>query len=211
MQAIQFNPPVASVCRMKERDWCAWRNIIYLLSNLNYSYKELKLLINKVYFIGARTLYGLGLILLCTACGFQLMEDMELPPEMTHTRLVITDEYSLLARRVRVLLEQSGATFASSEDATAFLEIPTNNVVTEVLTVGDNARVREFRISHTVKFRVTDADGQDIIPLQTIRQARELSFDEQKILATSREQEYLKQDLAETLARMLVTRLGSSG
>ena len=135
---------------------------------------------------------------------------MELPPEMVHMSMVIDDEYSLLARRVRVLLEQSGATFVGSEDATAFLEIPINNVVTEVLTVGDNARVREFRISHTVKFRVMDDDGLEIIPLQTIRQAREISFDEQQILATSREQEYLKQDLAETLARMLVTRLGSS-
>ncbi len=156
-----------------------------------------------------RAICGLVLVLLCTACGFQLREDMELPPEMAQTRMVVNDEYSLLARRVRVLLEQSGATFVSSENATAFLEIPTNSVVTEVLTVGDNARVREFRITHTVKFRVTDTDGQDIIPLQTMRQAREISFDEQKILASSREQEYLKQDLAETLARMLVTRLGS--
>ncbi len=135
---------------------------------------------------------------------------MELPPEMLNTRMVIDDEYSLLARRVQVLLEQSGATFVGSKNATAFLEIPTNNVVTEVLTIGDNARVREFRISHTVKFRVADANGHEIIPLQTIRQVREISFDEQKILATSREQEYLKKDLAETLARMLVTRLGSS-
>jgi LPS-assembly lipoprotein len=171
---------------------------------------SLKLLINQVELGGIRAICGLGLILLCTACGFQLREDMELPPEMVHMRMVIDDEYSPLARRVRSLLEQSGATFVGSEDATAFLEIPTNNVVTEVLTVGDNARVREFRISHTVRFRVTDAEGREIIPLQTIRQARELSFDEQKILAASREQEYLKQDLAETLARMLVTRLGSS-
>ena len=183
MSAIQFSWP-ASVSRIKEREWCAWRNL--------------------------RVSAMCGLFLICSACGFQLREDMELPPEMARTRIVIDDEYSLLARRVRVLLEQSGATFVGSEDATAFLEIPTNNVVTEVLTVGDNARVREFRISHTVKFRVTDADGREIIPLQTIRQARELSFDEQKILAASREQEYLKQDLAETLARMLVTRLGSS-
>jgi len=134
---------------------------------------------------------------------------MDMAPEMMQMRMVIGDEYSLLARRVRVLLEHSGVKFVSGDEATAFLEIPVNNVVTEVLTVGDNARVREFRISHTVKFRVTDTDGQDIMPLQTIRQARELSFDEQKILAASREQEYLKQDLAETLARMLVMRIGS--
>jgi LPS-assembly lipoprotein len=169
---------------------------------------SLKSLINQVGSSGTRALCGLILILLCSACGFQLREDTELPPEMARTRMVVNDEYSLLARRVRVLLEKSGATFVSSENATAFLEIPTNSVVTEVLTVGDNARVREFRISHTVKFRVTDPDGRDIIPLQTMRQAREISFDEQKILASSREQEYLKRDLAETLARMLVTRLG---
>jgi len=124
--------------------------------------------------------------------------------------MVIEDENSTLARRVRVLLEQTGVQFVGSNQATAFLEIPLNSVVTEVLTIGDNARVREYRITHTVRFRVTDAEGKDIIPLQTMRQAREISFDEQEILATSREQEYLKQDLAETLSRLLVTRLESA-
>lgn len=152
----------------------------------------------------------LSLSLLCSACGFQLREDAELPPEMAQTRMVIEDENSTLARRVRVLLEQTGVQFVGSNQATAFLEIPLNSVVTEVLTIGDNARVREYRITHTVRFRVTDAEGKDIIPLQTMRQAREISFDEQEILATSREQEYLKQDLAETLSRLLVTRLESA-
>lgn len=154
------------------------------------------------------TMLSLGL--LCSACGFQLREDAELPPEMAQTRMVIEDENSTLARRVRVLLEQTGVQFVSSNQATAFLEIPLNSVVTEVLTIGDNARVREYRITHTVRFRVTDAEGKDIISLQTMRQAREISFDEQEILATSREQEYLKQDLAETLSRLLVTRLESA-
>ena len=154
------------------------------------------------------TMLSLGL--LCSACGFQLREDAELPPEMAQTRMVVEDENSTLARRVRVLLEQTGVQFVGSNQATAFLEIPLNSVVTEVLTIGDNARVREYRITHTVRFRVTDAEGKDIIPLQTMRQAREISFDEQEILATSREQEYLKQDLAETLSRLLVTRLESA-
>ena len=175
--------PIQFNPRMKERDWGGWRN--------------------------ARVSVVLVLILLCTACGFQLREDMDLPPEMARTRMVIDDEYSLLARRVRSLLEQSGTRFVASDVATAFLEIPTNKVDITVLTIGDNANVREYRVSHTVKFRVTDASGRELIRWQTIRQARELSFDAQNILAISREQEYLKQDLAETLARMLVTRLGS--
>jgi len=149
----------------------------------------------------------LSLALVLAACGFQLRGQAQLPPEMNKTRLVIGDRYSTFGRRVRVLLEQAGVQIVTSKNATAILEIPQNDVVTEVLTIGDNARVREYRISHTVRFRLLAADGSEIIPLQTIRQTREISFDEQQILAVSREQEYVKQDLANTLSRLLVTRL----
>ena len=147
------------------------------------------------------------LALLVGGCGFQLRGKGQLPLEMQQTRLVIDDEYSVLARRVRVLLEQAGVQFVTAGQETAILEIPQNEVLTEVLTIGDNARVREYRISHTVRFRLTAPDGSELVPLQTIRQSREISFDEQQILAVSREQEYVKQDLAETLSRLLVSRL----
>lgn len=147
------------------------------------------------------------LALLLGGCGFQLRGKAQLPPEMQQTRLIIDDEYSVLARRVRVLLEQAGVQIVAAGKETAILEIPQNEVVTEVLTIGDNARVREYRISHTVRFRLVAADGSELVPLQMIRQSREISFDEQQILAVSREQEYVKQDLAETLSRLLVSRL----
>jgi len=149
------------------------------------------------------------LVLLLSGCGFQLRGQASLPPEMEKTRMVIDDEYSALARRVRVMLERSGVQFVPAEEASAILEIPENAVVTEVLTIADNARVREYRVTHTVKFRLTDAKGQELVGWQTLRQAREISFDEQRILASSREQEYLRQDLAETMAQLLVARLGS--
>lgn len=123
--------------------------------------------------------------------------------------MVIDDEYSPLARKVRVMLEQSGVQLVNGEQATAILEIPVNLVATDVLTIGDNARVQEYRISHTIRFRLLGADGQELIGWQNLRQAREVSFDEQKILAGSREQEYLENELAETLSRLLIARLES--
>ena len=152
----------------------------------------------------------LGLALLCTGCGFQLRNDVELPPQMAKTQMVIDDEYSTLARRVRVMLEQNGVQFVGGNEASAILEIPVNNVVTDVLTIGDNARVREYRVSHTVRFRLLDAQGQVLVGWQNMRQAREVSFDEQRILAGSREQEYLEKELAETLSRLLIARLEST-
>jgi LPS-assembly lipoprotein len=151
----------------------------------------------------------MSLVLLCTGCGFQLRTAAELPPQMSRTQMVIDDEYSPLGRKVRVMLEQSGVQFVNGEQATAILEIPVNQVATDVLTIGDNARVQEYRISHTVRFRLLDADGQELIGWQNLRQAREVSFDEQRILAGSREQEYLENELAETLSRLLISRLES--
>jgi len=148
-----------------------------------------------------------GLCLLLSACGFQLREKAELPPEMQNTRMIVAEEYSTLARRVRVQLEQAGVKFVNQDQATAILEIPRNEVLTEVLSIGDNARVREYRITHTVQFRLTDPKGTELVPLQTIRQSREISFDEQQILAVSREQEYVREDLANTLSRLLISRL----
>lgn len=151
----------------------------------------------------------LSLALLCSGCGFQLRENAELPAQMARTQLVISDEYSPLARRVKVMLEQSGVQFVGGDQATAILEIPVNEVATDVLTIGDNARVREYRISHIVRFRLLDADGKELLGWQNLRQAREISFNEQRILAGSREQEYLEKELAETLSRLLISRLES--
>jgi LPS-assembly lipoprotein len=147
--------------------------------------------------------------LLSSGCGYHLRGEANLPPEMQKTQLIIDDEYSTLARRLRVMLERSGVEFVAAEQATAVLEIPQNRIVTEVLTIADNARVREYRVTATLRFRLTDTRGQELIGWQTLRQSREISFDEQRILASSREQEYLREDLAETMAQLLVARLES--
>ncbi len=149
--------------------------------------------------------------IMLTGCGFQLRDRADLPPEMAQTHLVVEGEYSALARRLRVLLEQSGAVLVGPDQALSILEIPVNRAVTEVLTIGDNARVREYRVSHTVEFRLLDASGTEIIPMQTLRQTREISFDEQEILGDTREQEYMQRDLANTLARLILRRLEGSG
>jgi LPS-assembly lipoprotein len=147
--------------------------------------------------------------LLSSGCGYHLRGEANLPPEMQKTQLIINDEYSTLARRLRVMLERSGVEFVAADQASAILEIPQNQIVTEVLTIADNARVREYRVTATLRFRLTDTRGQELIGWQTLRQSREISFDEQRILASSREQEYLREDLAETMAQLLVARLES--
>jgi len=50
-----------------------------------------------------------------------------------------------------------------------------------------------------------------LIPLQTLEQTRIYSFDQQDILSKEREDEFLRDDLSDSLARMVVRRLGTYG
>jgi len=150
-------------------------------------------------------------LVLLTACGFKLQTRAELPPEMQQTRLEISSPYSPFARRLEILLEQNGARIVESGANAAILEVPQNHARREIQSIGDNARVREFLIRHTVQFRLLDSQGNELIPLQTLEQSRVYEFNEQDILAAERESEFLRVDLADSLARMVVRRLGTYG
>jgi LPS-assembly lipoprotein len=151
------------------------------------------------------------LALLLSACGFHLQSRVELPVEMQQTKLVIQQPYSEFARRLEIHLEQSGVQVVTKAEGAAMLEVPQNSVRREIQSIGDNARVREFMLRHTVQFRLLDSSGNEMIPLQTLEQSRVYSFDQQDILSTEREDEFLRKDLSDALARMVVRRLGTYG
>jgi len=159
-------------------------------------------------------------LLLCTvligtfalaACGFRLQGQAELPPEMERTVIVTADSYSQFIRRLTILLEQNGVRVLTQGDATAVLEVPLNVVQKEILSIGDSARIREYRLVHRVRFRLLDADGAVLVPEEALEQARVISFDEQDILAATREEEFLRDELADTLSRQVLRRLGTGG
>ena len=158
-----------------------------------------------------RLFFTLAAMVLVSACGFQVQTRAELPPEMQRTRLEVQSPDSEFARRLEVHLEQNGVKVVTVLGDAAVLEVPLNRTRKEIQSIGDNARVREFRVRHTVKFRLLASDGTEMIPLQTFEQSRVYSFDEQDILAAEREDEFLRNDLADNLARMVVRRLGIYG
>lgn len=144
-------------------------------------------------------------------CGFKLQQPTELPAAMRQTMIQAEDPYSPFVRRLTIALEQNGVRVVDGPPATAVLEIPVNQVRREVLTIGDNARVREYRVRHRVTFRLVDDKGVELVPQQSLERARVISFDEQDILAATREEEFLRNELADTLSRMVVRQLGVTG
>ncbi len=152
-----------------------------------------------------------AVLLLLAACGFQLQTKVDLPAEMQRTRLEVQSPYSDFARRLETHLEQNGVQVVTGPGEAAVLEVPVNSIRKEIQSIGDSARVREYLIRHTVQFRLIDKEGVEIIPLQSFEQSRIYSFNEQDILAAEREEEFLRKDLSDATARMVVRRLGTYG
>ena len=159
----------------------------------------------------SRLIYLLLVPLLLSACGFHLQSKPDFPLDMERVRLEVQFPYSQFARRLETHLEQNGVNVVTVLDNAAVLEVPLNATRKEIQSIGDNARVREFLVRHTVQFRLLADDGTVLIPLQTFEQSRVYSFNEQDILAAEREDEFLRNDLADSLARMVVRRLGTYG
>lgn len=155
----------------------------------------------------------LALTVMCAwlaGCGFQLRGEARLPAVMSETRLVAADDTSLFVRELGLLLEANGARVVDHPDA-AVLQIYSERVRREPLSISGQARVREYLLIHEVEFELRDADGGILIEREQLRLTRDYSFDEQEILGAQREEEFLRDDLRREMASRLMRRLEAAG
>jgi LPS-assembly lipoprotein len=160
-----------------------------------------------------RGLVLIGLALMVSACGFQLRGEARLPPSMNQTELVAADATSAFVRELERLLLANGVTLVDrGSDSAARLRIVAERMRREALTIAGDARVREFVLIFEVTLSVVDGEGRVLMPEETLRLSRDYSFDEQEILAATREEEFLRADLRQAMAARVLRRLeGLSG
>ncbi len=153
----------------------------------------------------------LGILIVSLAgCGFQLRGDARLPPVMDQTWLVTADDSTAFIRELGLVLRANGVDLHSTPvDGAAELRIHAERLRSEALTIAAGARVREFLLIFDVEFELLDGDGEVLIARETLRLTREYSFDEQEILAASREEEFLRNDLRQAMAARMLRRLES--
>jgi len=159
-----------------------------------------------------RRLMLIGLLLSLSACGFQLRGEARLPVAMDQTHLSASDRTSAFVRELERLLTANGVTLVDSGiDSAASLVIAGQRMRREALTIAGDARVREFVLIFEVTLSVTDGAGRALIPEETLRLSRDYSFDEQEILAATREEEFLRADLRQSMAARVMRRLEAIG
>lgn len=155
-----------------------------------------------------RALILLTLALMLTACGFHLRGEARLPPVMADTWLHVPDDSTAFVRELALMLRANGVEISERPGAhSAELQIFNERIFREALTISGQARVREFVLVFDLDFELRTAEGEVLIPRETLRLMRDYSFDEQEILAATREEEFLRNDLRQAMASRLLRRL----
>jgi len=147
------------------------------------------------------------MVALISACGFQLRGQYSLPEGME--KVFIQGESSgLLLRHLRQLLQRSGvATTGHLDKATAVITIHDETISRSVLSVGNNARVREYESRYDLKYSVRLKTGKVLIEKNIITQRRDFSFNETDVLGKEREETALQHDMQYQAAQTILRRL----
>jgi LPS-assembly lipoprotein len=146
--------------------------------------------------------------LLLSACGFALRGEARLSPELTRATFEVVDAYSPLARDVEAALVRAGfQKVAAGTEGAARIRIPVDEARTEVLTVGETARVTEYVVRYRVEVEASAADGRVLLARTPIVLEREFSFDETQALGAQAEQDLIRRELQREMVQQVLRRL----
>lgn len=157
-----------------------------------------------------RLFAGLLITALAVGCGFQLRGPVVLSPALSPLSVVTQDTTTTFMRELTRQLQANGIqTRRGGDDAVSALVIEEERTYKQPLTISQDARVQEYMLSLEVQFSLISPDGEVWIDSQRMRATREYRFDEQAILAVSREEEFLEQNLSQQIARQMMQILAS--
>jgi len=152
---------------------------------------------------------ALLILVLMSACGFQLRGQYSLPSGMEKV-FIQGDVDGLLLRHLKQNLQRSGVTVVNQVDAaSAIILIHEQVMERHVLSIGNNARVREYESSYKLTYSVRLKPGKTLIDEESISLKRDFSFNETQVLAKEREETILLHDMQLQAAQTILRRLAS--
>jgi len=149
------------------------------------------------------------LTLLLTGCGFQLRGTTTVPPEMSQTFISTLDRHSVFYRKLRAELQQAGVVIVDSPvDATAVFSILVDVTDQRVISVSARNVPREYEIYYTINYELNTSEAT-LLEERTQTLTRDYTFDETLVLGKAKEEEVLRDAIADDLVRIVLIQLSS--
>jgi len=148
------------------------------------------------------------MLLLCLAgCGFQMRGAASVPPEMARTYIETGGRHSIFYRRLRESFRNAGVNVVeTAAEATATFAIRSDETGQRVLSVSARNVPREFEVFYTVVYSLDTADKVLLSPRsQTL--TRDYTWDETLVLGKEKEEQLLREAIADDLVRVILIQL----
>ena len=147
----------------------------------------------------------LGLILLISACGFQLRGDIQ----ANFDSISISGGSSNFNKTLQRKFRQAGITIKSASEAEKIVQIIKNDFTKTILTLTGTGLVSEYQLDYTVSYRFKSKDGPWNLPL-TIEASRTYTYDDSDILAKDEEEKRLISGMESQIIKTMATQISLS-
>jgi LPS-assembly lipoprotein len=149
----------------------------------------------------------LVLTLMLAGCGFQLRGQVEVPPELERIHISGLSQDNELFRLINNYLGSGGVEIANSPAEAARLRLSQFQQLKDILVVGTDGRVREYRLISGITMSLQGRDGKQLIDSQDIRVFRDFLYDPDNVLAKAEEERILREEMTRELAQQVIARL----
>jgi LPS-assembly lipoprotein len=158
-----------------------------------------------------RTTLATLLVLLLSACGFRLVGEGQLAPELHSVYVDMPLGYRVaeppLVTTLRARLARRGAEVASrAERAEAVLRLTHLDERRETLSIGTDGKALEYRLVIGVRYELL-RDGVALLPAGDLSVSRDYSFQLDQILQKELEEQQLREYIQNELAELVMLRL----
>ena len=156
-----------------------------------------------------RSLFISLLVVVLSACGFHLRGSYSLPWETIYITL---PEFDVMRAEIKRHVEASTRTKVVSDpkEANAQLVILRNDQLRSILSLNAKGFVREVQLTRIFAYKIVDANGKEIAAPGNIVIQREMTFDDEQLLAKGSEEGMIIRDMQSDLVQQLLRRLSAA-
>lgn len=157
----------------------------------------------------ARLIVVILLSLGLAACGFQLRGSYSLPWDTLYISL---PEFDVMRAEIKRNVEAATQTkiVDDRKQARASLVVLRNDSLRSILSLNAKGYVREVQLTRIFSYRLQDAEGKEIAAPGQIILQREMTFDDERLLAKGSEEGMILREMQSDLVQQLLRRLAAA-
>ena len=141
-------------------------------------------------------------------CGFHL-RSWEVGASLENAFVASNARNPLEAPLQRALRQAGVELAASSQAAAVVVELLDSRQERRSISVSGQARAAEYELSLGVQYRVTDGDGNELVPAQWLERERVFRVDRDNIVGSSEEQALLLREMQTDLVQQILRALNT--